>query len=194
MNQQLVTEEQTKVIVAQAIANFDARDELSSLEDVLPGITEDDFDASDFYSLGYEIADAFLHSITAVDGESFIEIDDLRQRLEDMETLPEEWTREGHPMHLRLEEVLEERTALRRFFDEFDDVIRMEDYAFLQPIATLGDHVLEAICEDKGQTVDDLDPILRAALNLDALVAQYKKAGGTISEVDLYGQRWFFAT
>ena len=186
----MATIEQMKATIAEATAFFGARDELAVLEQAILRIIQDGLNEVDWRYLAEEIVDAVRGAITdARDGETLL-IGRLRSRLEDIETLPEPWWDQSHPIHKYIAEFVDERRDLRWFFDEFEHAIAEEDYTTVYPDWQLGTYVLQLVCKQSGTDVENLDPALRASINKRALIEHFKKNGGKLQGVEFLGANW----
>lgn len=186
----MATIEQIKTTIADATAFFEARDEVAVLEQAIARIVQDGLDQVDWRHLAEEIVDAVRGVIAdARDGETLL-IDELQCRLEDIETLPEEWWNQSHAIHPYLADFVDERRELRWFLDEFEEAIAEDDHTTLYPDWQLGDYVLQLACENSGLDIEDLDPALRASINKDVLIEHFKRNGGKLVGVQLYGSMW----
>lgn len=190
LNMASASAKQIKTIINQATSLFDSRDEAAVLESVIDRFTEQGIDPSDFADLATEIIDTFRHAITDARDEEALDLEELRNRLEEIESLPEAWWNESHPMYPYLDEFIDERRELRWLFEEFDDVIAQEDHTTLLPHHMVGDYVLRIVSERSGMDVESLDPALRASINKDELIEHFRKDGGTLQGVELYGSTW----
>ena len=187
----MATTEQMKAIVAQATAFFEARDELSVLEQAISDIIEDDPEDWDWSHLATEIIDTIRHAITNATSDDSFDIDALRDRFEEISDLPIEWWNKDHPMFEHLDEFREERRDLHRLFDEFDSEMSSEEDNYLHPISKLGEYVADLVCERSGINFYSLDPVLRASIDLTKLVDCFKAEGGTVIIVEFRGSSWF---
>lgn len=186
----MASAEQIEKIINQATGLFDSREEVAVLASAIHGITKHGVSPSIFADLAAEIIDAYRYVITdARDGET-LDLRGLRYRLEEIESLPEDWWSESHPMYSHLDEFVDERRDLRWLFDEFDDVIAKEGHTTLHPDHAVGAYVLRLVCERSGIEVRNLDPALRASINKNALIKRFKDDGGILRGVELLGSTW----
>ena len=189
----MASEEQIKVIIGQTVELFEERDELSLLEHAIPRITDEAAEPWDWSHLATEIVDTFRHCITDPRDEGSLDLDCLQDRFAEIESLPKDWLAEGHPMFVHLEEFIVEQRELSYLFDRFGDLIGDEGYGFLHPASysNLGEHVLMVVCDRSGLDVENLDPTLRASIDIAELVNRFRADGGVLHGVELGGTMWY---
>jgi hypothetical protein len=164
-----VSDQTIATIVEQVYRHFGGRDWLFDLDRVVPGADSRYFVPQDWDDYANAVVATMIEQLPNPmrDGDlnDGIPLEDLRARFDELDALPKEWWREGHPMSEFLREHCDEFVELSAFFKTYGREAERLGLSALYEEYCLEDLAMNYLRNEYAIDLDDFPGFLRDAID-----------------------------